>query len=190
MEPPAGLKANMRRSLQLDPISSDAFYDGAKKPEELKRLLFGLVFVHAFVQERRKYGPIGWNIAYGFDDGDLRISARQLRMYLDENDKIPFDALKYAIGECNYGGRVTDDKDRRLLTTVLERVYRPEIMEEDFSLSASGTYRIPGAEGLEDMRNYVAQLPLMAAPEAFGLHENADITKDLQMTDLMLQTLL
>ena len=143
MEPPAGLKANMRRSLQLDPISSDAFYDGAKKPEELKRLLFGLVFVHAFgewriapwhvphsarqlpnppwqslrrlalvqvplvsnsnppgsawlpspppsrpaVQERRKYGPIGWNIAYGFDDGDLRISARQLRMYLDENDK-------------------------------------------------------------------------------------------------------
>ena len=85
---------------------------------------------------------------------------------------------------------MTDDKDRRLLTTVLERVYRPEIMEEDFSLSASGTYRIPGAEGLEDMRNYVAQLPLMAAPEAFGLHENADITKDLQMTDLMLQTLL
>ena len=75
----------------------------------------------------------------GFDDGDLRISVRQLRMYLDENEQIPYAALKYAIGECNYGGRVTDDKDRRLLVTILERVYRDEIMTETpFKLSASG----------------------------------------------------
>ena len=75
----------------------------------------------------------------GFDDGDLRISVRQLRMYIDDNEQLPYDALKYAIGECNYGGRVTDDKDRRLLNTLLGRVYRPEIMtDEVFNLSASG----------------------------------------------------
>ena len=73
---------------------------------EWRQLLFVMCYMHSIVQERRKFGPIGWNIPYGFDDGDLKISVRQLQMYVNENEATPFEALKYATGECNYGGGV------------------------------------------------------------------------------------
>lgn len=37
---------------------------------------------------------------------------------------------------------------------------------------------------------YINTLPLIAQPEVFGMHENADITKDLQETNLLLDSLM
>ena len=67
-------------------------------------LVFGLAFFHAVVQERRKYGKIGWNIAYDFNESDFRVSMNILDTYLtkahDQGDqRIPWASLKYLIGE-------------------------------------------------------------------------------------------
>ena len=69
-EQPKGIKANLLKAFaQFKP---EAF--APAKPENCRRLLFSLTFFHAIVQERRKFGALGWNIAYDFNENDLEVS--------------------------------------------------------------------------------------------------------------------
>ena len=97
-------------------------------------------------------------------------------MYLNDQELIPYDTLRVLVAEINYGGRVTDDKDVRLIKALLEKYFTPEVMESSYSYSTSAVYRTPEGQSLDDIKNYIKSLPLEDDPELFGLHSNANIT--------------
>ncbi|XP_010014835.1 PREDICTED: dynein heavy chain 1, axonemal, partial [Nestor notabilis] len=174
IEPPHGVKANLLKSY----ISfSDDFLNSCPKVTEFKSLLLSLCFFHGNMLERRKFGPLGFNIPYEFTDGDLRICISQLQMFLSEYADIPYKVLKYTAGEINYGGRVTDNWDRRCIMSILEDFYKPEVLTPEFAYSESGIYKqISTNSDLDGYLQYIKSLPLNDSPEIFGLHDNANIT--------------
>jgi len=188
--PPKGIRANLLGSYNVAPIAEDSFFNSCEKGFEFRRLIFGLCFFHALVQERRLYGPLGWNIPYEFNDSDMRISVQQLLLFLDENDFVPYKALVYTAGECNYGGRVTDDKDRRTLLCILKRFYNPTFLDTFHDISPSGSFACPPDGSRESYVEFIDNLPLLAAPEVFGLHENATLTKDQNDTNALLDSMI
>ena len=156
MEPPSGLRQNLLRTyMNWD----DKTLDDCKKPEVFKKLLFGLALFHAIIQDRRKFGPIGWNIAYEFTNEDLMVCKRQLKMLLDEYNEVPYKVIKFLGAEINYGGRVTDDKDERLIKCIIKQYICPEALRDGHKFSESGVYISPAAGLQSDYLEYISKLP-------------------------------
>lgn len=174
-EPPKGLKANLRNAyFKL----SDEELNMTRFPDIYKKLLFGLSFFHAVVQERRNFGPLGWNIPYEFNDTDLDISRGQLTLFLDEYDQTPWNVLQFLTSYINYGGRVTDYIDLRTIDVIMKSFYRPELLDPGHKFDKEGIfYSLEPDEDRphESYLEYIESLPLVAAPSVYGMHENASI---------------
>ncbi|KAK7127569.1 hypothetical protein R3I93_020220 [Phoxinus phoxinus] len=187
IEPPRGIKANL---LKTYASLSDDFITSCTKTAELKALLLSLCLFHGNAIERRKFGPLGFNIPYEFTDGDLNICISQLKMFLDEYQDIPYKVLKYTAGEINYGGRVTDNWDRRCILNILEDFYCPAVLGLEHLYSPSGEYRqISTENNIKGYLTYFRGLPINDSPEIFGLHDNANISFAQNETFALLGTL-
>ena len=188
-EPPKGLRANLNQTYyKLDEDKLNL----TDKPDKYKKLLFGLSFFHALVIERKKFGPLGWNIPYAFNETDLDICQSQLQVYLEMYDEVQFSVLDLLAGFINYGGRVTDDKDLRTIEVIMRVFYNPKILTDDYKFSESGLYysfKFDPDNAYESYREYIRSLPINPEPEAFGMHDNANITCDQNEVYAMFRTI-
>ncbi|XP_070849918.1 dynein axonemal heavy chain 2 [Chaetodon trifascialis] len=187
-EPPKGVKANMKRLYQL---VTEAQFNRCSRPILYRKLLFSLCFFHSILLERKKFLQLGWNIVYGFNDSDFEVSESLLSLYLDEYEEIPWDALKYLIAGVNYGGHVTDDWDRRLLTTYINDYFCDAAINQPFfKLSSLTSYYIPRDGPQSSYKEYISMLPATEHPEVFGQHFNADIASQIAESRTLFDTLL
>ena len=184
-EAPVGMRAGLRNSyawVNQDMLDAVGRY-------EWRQMLFVMCYLHSIVQERRKFGPIGWNVPYEFNQSDLSACVQFLQNHLTEMDAKKLNSptwptVTYMVSSIQYGGRITDPFDELLMNTYAEKYFNAGCLERDLVLFPG--YPVPDKTNIDDYKAAIEKLPAQDSPEIFGLHPNADLTfRTLAVADLV-----
>ena len=183
-----------------------------------RKAVYGMCWFHAILIERKKFKTLGWNVSYDFNDSDYMVCEDLLAIYMgklkdnkppetyDRKQPLPWQAIQYLIAEANYGGRITDDRDRRLI-----KVYAKDIFNEN--LIMPDKWKPPNTEELNygypaDEINIkhpqpsevftpsffydeiLNKMESIDQPSAFGQHINAEITSQILDSNELLESIL
>lgn len=195
-EPPAGLKAGILKSYNIV-VDQDRLERVEQGAAQWRQLLFALCFLHSVVQERRKFGSLGWNIPYEYNTGDLTACILFLEKHL-YNGSISWPTFQYMVCEAQYGGKITDSLDRRLFKTYTQVWLNSSTCQDGFSfnpkqpilkISGNFSYSVHNYENIGQYHSYIKGFPEVDSPEIFGLHPNADLTFRVKEVNALFTTL-
>nr|CAD7569561.1 unnamed protein product [Timema californicum] len=199
-EPPQGIRASLKRTYQN--ITQDTL-DYSTQPQ-WPPLLYAVAFLHTVVQERRKFGPLGWNVPYEFNQADFAASVQMYSLHLIIILLVSAktNVLSHLLirresrgrqsatcwGRYSTEGESTDDFDKRLLTTFTQVWFCDVLLRPGFEFYRN--YKVPMTRNLQGYVDYINSLHATDSPEVFGLHSNADITYQINTAKGILDTIL
>ena len=200
-EPPKGIKAGLYKTFTT--LVNSEFLERIDHPN-WRVLIFSCCFLHSVVQERRKFGELGWCIPYEFNNSDLEASLEFIEKYLNQlqnisgitnankNFNISFSVLIYMISDIQYGGKITDNLDRELFTAYGENYFSPNLLQPDSLLTKGSDFKYIAPNVIEHKNylDYIDELPAVDNPELFGLNPNADIAFRTKETNQLIETIM
>jgi dynein heavy chain len=164
MEPPSGMKAGLHKTYNTM-VNAD-FLEKVEPYEKWRPLTYAACFLHSVVQERRKFGPIGFSMPYEFNSSDLDASMlymeKQFTSCAVTNRKYEWEAMQYMTGAIQYGGKITQELDRELFGTYTYLWIREEIFNPSFQFNQQTldfNYVIPDFPDHQSYLQYIASMP-------------------------------
>ena len=194
-EPPKGLQAGLSRTFNT--VINQDFLEKVEPYEKWRAIVYSICFMHSVVQERRKFGPLGFCIPYEYNNSDLIASLTFIEQHMTQcgtlNTNYSWKAMVYMVCDVQYGGRITDALDRELFVTYGQLWIQEAVFTPNYCFNNSVTefaYTIPDATKHAKFLEEIGHMPGTDAPPIFGLHPNADLTFRLKESSEMLNTLL
>ena len=193
-EPPKGLQAGLFRTFST--MINPDFLEKVEPLDKWRAIVYSTCFLHSIVQERRKFGPLGFCIGYEFNNSDLEASLNYVEKHFNfcqiANINHSWKAMSYMICEVQYGGRITDNLDREMFNAYGELWFHDGIYNKDyvFNHQSDFKYAIPDSQEHSKFMEYINnEIPSKDNPKIFGLHPNADLTFRLKESVEMITTL-
>jgi dynein heavy chain 1 len=185
-EPPMGVKSSLLRTFSSLPPERVN-----RAPAERGRLYLLLAWLHAVIQERLRYTPVGWSKRFDFSESDQQCAMDAVDEWVDKAakgranlapNKIPWGALQAVAEQIIYGGRVDNEFDQGRLSAFVRSLFTPNSYNLNFALAATadaaGHHKalvtVPDAKDYDGFVAWIRALPDQKSPELLGLPQNAE----------------